>query len=58
MKTKVKKIKPNAPRKPQKYIFALAAATLDCMPKQCCRIGTDGEETQEQKVFRVAFTAL
>jgi hypothetical protein len=56
MKTKV--IKPNAPRKSQKYIFVVAVATLDCMPKQCCGIGIDGEETQEQKVFRVVFKAL
>jgi hypothetical protein len=41
-----------------KYSVLEANATLDSMTKQCCQGTTDGEETQEQIVFTVCFTAF
>jgi hypothetical protein len=41
-----------------KYSVLAANATLDSMTKQCSEEITDGEETQEQIVFTVCFTAF
>jgi len=58
MKNKVKKLGSHEPIKSQIYTLTYVAATLDSMPKQCCRVNTDGEETQEQIVFRAVITTL
>ena len=41
-----------------KYRILIAYATLESMTKQCSEGITDGEETQEQIVFTVCFTAF
>jgi hypothetical protein len=58
MKTLSQKIGSFRTLKIAKYRVMIANATLDCMTKQCSEGITDGEETQEQIVFTVCFTAF
>jgi hypothetical protein len=58
MKTLSQKIGSFRTLKIAKYSLMEADATLDSMTKQCSEGITDGEETQEQIVFTVCFTAF
>jgi len=58
MKTLSQKIGSFRTLKFAKYRVMIANATLDSMTKQCSEGITDGEETQEQIVFTVCFTAF